>query len=310
MKLTKELIHELTVQPGAAAALSSRSTSGTQTDWLGSIGRSSPKEIAERDLDAFRQDLESAQELLYASDTWAMLVIFQALDAAGKDGTIGHVMSGVNPQGCEVFSFRQPSTQELRHDFLWRCTADLPERGRIGIFNRSYYEEVIVVRVHPELLAAQHLPPGTESRPRLWHERFEDINAFERHLVRNGTRIIKFFLHVSRSEQGRRLRERIENPAKRWKISGSDFAERAHFDDYQQVYEEALSATSTAWAPWYVVPADHKPAMRALVGGIIVDSIRRLDLMLPVVDEATVARFEEALHAASTPDHNSLDGRN
>ena len=188
MKLRQNVIHELAVRPGAAAGLGSRSTTGTRTDWLGSIGHASPKDVAEHDLEVFKQELESAQELLYASDTWALLLIFQALDAAGKDGTIKHVMSGVNPQGCEVVSFKQPSAEELRHDFLWRCAGALPERGRIGIFNRSYYEEVLVVRVHPELIAQQNLPHGTELGAPLWRERYEDINAFEQHLARNGTR--------------------------------------------------------------------------------------------------------------------------
>jgi PPK2 family polyphosphate:nucleotide phosphotransferase len=212
------VIDELVVSPGAPADLEQGSTAETKTDWLGQIGRSSSKDVAEHDLDLFKQELESAQELLYASDHLglALLIIFQALDAAGKDGTIKHVMSGVNPQGCQVFSFKQPSVQELRHDFLWRCATALPERGRIGIFNRSYYEEVLVVRVHPELIAAQHLPPGTQSGPRLWKQRYEDINAFERHLVRNGTRLVKFFLHVSRDEQRRRFLDRLDDRAKQW----------------------------------------------------------------------------------------------
>ena len=191
--------------------------------------------------------------------TWALLLIFQALDAGGKDGTIKHVMSGVNPEGCEVFSFKEPSREELRHDFIWRCAKVLPERGRIGIFNRSYYEEVLVVRVHPEMLAPQHLPSGSEAGSRLWQGRYEDINNFEHHLHRSGTRVVKFFLHVSKEEQRRRLLARLDDPAKQWKFSPADLAERSHFDEYQQAYEEALTATSTSWAPWYVVPADEKP---------------------------------------------------
>jgi PPK2 family polyphosphate:nucleotide phosphotransferase len=292
MKLPTALIEELAVRPGSPAGLVNRSTSQTRTEWLGPVGHSHPKDVAERDLEAFKAELESAQDVLYASDTWAMLLVFQALDAAGKDGTIKHVMSGVNPQGCEVASFRQPSTEELRHDFLWRCAIRIPERGRIGIFNRSYYEEVLVVRVHPELVAAQHLPAGSRAGPQLWEERYEDINAFERHLVRNGTRVVKFFLHVSKDEQRRRFLDRLDHPAKHWKFSPADLAEREHFDAYQEAYEDALTATSTPWAPWHVVPADHKPAMRALVGGIIVSVIEGLDLEYPTVTER--AAFDRA----------------
>ncbi|MGO8864345.1 MAG: polyphosphate kinase 2 family protein [Acidimicrobiales bacterium] len=299
MKLPKEVIHELRVHPDKSAALDVRSTTGTQADWLGHHGQtggkgSEAKELAERVLEMFKEELEAAQELLYASDTWAVLLIFQALDAAGKDGTIKHVMSGVNPQGCEVFAFKQPSAEELRHDFLWRSARALPERGRIGIFNRSYYEEVLVVRVHPELLAAQRLPPGSTAGTQMWHERYEDINAFERHLVRNGTRIVKLFLHVSRDEQRRRFLDRLDDPDKRWKFSPADLTERAQFATYQQAYEEALTATSTQWAPWYVVPADHKPTMRALVSGIIVDAIDGLHLHLPAVDQRQAAAYDEA----------------
>ena len=297
MRLPKQVIDELTVDPGNAAGLHRRSTSGTHADWLGPLGRSHPKDLAEHDLDELKHELEAAQELLYASDRWALLLIFQALDAAGKDGTIKHVMSGVNPQGCQVFSFKQPSALELRHDFLWRCATSLPERGRIGIFNRSYYEEVLVVRVHPDLLAEQHLPPDPAPGPHLWEERFEDINAFERHLDRNGTRIVKFFLHVSADEQRRRFLARLDDPAKQWKFSPADLAERAHFDEYQHAYEEAITATSTLWAPWHVIPADHKPAMRALVGGIVVDVIGQLDLHVPEVAPEVVAELESARRA-------------
>ena len=294
MKLPQQVVHELTVHPGRPAGLSGRSTAATVTPWTGPLGRTHPKEVADRDLERFKQELSVAQQLLYASDTWSVLLIFQALDAAGKDGTIKHVMSGINPQGCQVYSFKQPSTEELRHDFLWRCARVLPERGRIGIFNRSYYEEVLVVRVHPELLAAQHLPAGAAEGQELWEQRYEDINAFERHLVRNGTRVLKFFLHVSAEEQRRRFLDRIDRPDKRWKFSAADVAERTHFDEYQGAYEEAITATSTEWAPWFVVPADHKPAMRALVGGIVVHAIDRLDLRYPEV----TAEQAEALAAA------------
>jgi PPK2 family polyphosphate:nucleotide phosphotransferase len=283
MKLHRRVIEELRVDPGGPAALASRSTSTTLTDWLEPTGKSHPREVASRDLEEFRKDLVTTQELLYASDRYAVLVILQALDAAGKDGTIKHVMSGVNPQGCEVVSFRQPSEQELSHDFLWRCSNSLPARGRIGIFNRSYYEDVLVTRVHPELLAQQRptiaLTPGRE----LWAQRYEDINGFERHLHRNGTRIVKLFLHVSKDEQKRRLLKRLDDPAKQWKFSSADLAERSHFDEYQRAYEDAITATSTRWAPWYVVPADHKYAARALVGCILVHAVEQLDLQLPEI---------------------------
>ena len=289
MKLHKNVLEELTVHPGDKANLRHRSTSATKTDWLGPTSASSPRHLAERDLEEFREELRSTQELLYASDQYALLVIFQALDAAGKDGTIKHVMSGVNPQGCEVVSFRSPSTEELDHDFLWRCAKVLPARGRIGIFNRSYYEEVLVARVHPEILAAQRLPPESGSGEKLWQGRYEDINGFEHHLVRNGTHIVKFFLHVSEEEQKRRLLERLDDPTKFWKFSNADLTERAFHEEYRQAYEAALTATSTAWAPWYIVPADHKYELRALVGGILVHVIEQMDLRLPEIDDAESA---------------------
>jgi len=297
VKLSHQVIDELIVHPGTPAALSRRSTSGTRAEWLGPIGRSNPKDIAEHDLEEFKKDLESAQELLYADGTWALLLIFQALDAGGKDGTIKHVMSGVNPQGCEVFSFKQPSAEELRHDFLWRCAKALPERGRIGIFNRSYYEDVLVVRVHPELIAPQHLPSGSEAGSRLWKGRYEDITAFEHHLHRNGTRVVKFFLHISKEEQRRRLLARLDDPAKQWKFSPADLAERSHFDEYQQAYEEALTATSTSWAPWYVVPADHKPATHALVSAIVLNAIDELNLHAPSIGAEQARELENARKA-------------
>jgi PPK2 family polyphosphate:nucleotide phosphotransferase len=297
VKLHRQVIEELTVGPGHPAHLATRSTSETRTDWLGPAGLSQARAVAEHDLEAFKEELATAQELLYACDTWAVLVILQALDAAGKDGTIKHVMSGVNPQGCEVVSFKQPSAEELAHDFLWRCARALPSHGRIGIFNRSYYEEVLVVRVHPETLGGEHLPVGAEPGPRLWRQRYDDINAFERHLHRNGTRVVKFFLHISKEEQRRRFLERLDDPAKHWKFSSSDLAERAHFDEYQAAYEEALSATSTPWAPWYVVPADHKYATRALVGGVLAHVIDQLDLRAPEVGADRLAELAAARQA-------------
>jgi len=282
------------VRPGEPASLASRSTAGTKTRWLDPTGPTSQKELAERDLESFRAELAEAQELLYASKTYALLVILQALDAAGKDGTIKHVMSGVNPQGCEVTSFKEPSSVELDHDFLWRCSNELPGRGRIGIFNRSYYEELLVTRVHPEILANENLPPGTAGGEKLWIQRYEDINSFERHLERNGTRIVKVFLHVSKEEQKKRLLERLADPAKYYKFSAADLAERAYFGDYQAAYEAAITATSTPWSPWYVVPADHKYALRALVGGILTHTIEQLDLRLPEVSPGTRAEIDFA----------------
>lgn len=295
MKLPRAVVRELEVEPGKPAGLAKRSTSTTRADWLGSIGHSHPKEVAEQDLDAFKDDLLAAQGLLYMSDRWALLLVFQALDAGGKDGTIKHVMSGVDPQGCVVVSFKEPSDLELRHDFLWRCAVALPERGRIGILNRSYYEDVLVVRVHPELSA--HHPAGAAPGAAMWKERFQDINAFEHHLVRNGTRVVKFFLHVSESEQTRRLLERLEDPDKQWKFSANDLAEHGRFGEYQAAYEDAITATSTPWAPWYVVPADHKYALRALVGGIVVDTIDSLDLSTPEPDAAQRRVIEQATEA-------------
>jgi PPK2 family polyphosphate:nucleotide phosphotransferase len=290
------VLRELAVAPGDDADLAKRSTSHTASDWLGKPGKKDDKEIAESDLEAFKTELQRVQQLLYANGTRALLLIFQALDAAGKDGTIQHVMSGVNPQGCSVSSFKRPSDTELRHDFLWRCSRELPERGHIGIFNRSYYEEVLVVRIHPELLETQGLPSGSKPTGALWRERYEDINAFERHLDRGGTKIVKFFLHVSKDEQRRRFLARLDDPAKQWKFTPADLAERKHFDEYSKAYEKALTATTTKHAPWYVIPADNKPAMRALVAGVIVDVVDGLDLS-PPQPAATAAQIDEARRA-------------
>jgi PPK2 family polyphosphate:nucleotide phosphotransferase len=254
-------------------------------------GKKAPtaKAILEKNL----EELAEAQERLWADDRYAVLVVLQALDAAGKDGTIKHVMSGVNPQGCQVFSFKKPSAEELDHNFLWRYMKCLPERGRIGLFNRSYYEDVLVVRVHPELLTQQKLPPGKQGKA-FWHGRYEDINAFERHLVRNGTIILKFFLNVSKQEQKRRFLERLENPEKHWKFSASDLTERGFWTQYTEAYEDALSATSTEWAPWYIVPADHKWATRAVVADILTTTIGGLDLRYPEVTEAQRQALDQA----------------
>lgn len=273
MRLDHGLRDGLAVRPGSAAGLSSRTTSGT---------RLLADKAAGKELHGFSNELAAAQELLYAAGSAALLVIFQGLDAAGKDGSIKHVMSGVNPQGCSVASFKQPSQEELSHDFLWRAAARLPARGSIGIFNRSYYEDVLVVRVHPELLAAQHLQTGATPAESFWRHRFEDIKAFENHLRGNGTKVVKFFLHLSRQEQRRRLIERLDDPAKHWKFSAADLAERAYWDDYQAAYEDALTATSTEWAPWYVIPADDKHVARALIAGLILHAIDGLALKPPV----------------------------
>ena len=290
MKLPRAVMQELVVSPGERARLGHRSTEHTEADWLGD--RSA--DIADHELEAFRGSLDESQQRLYASGTWSVLLILQALDAAGKDGTIKHVMSGVNPQGCRVVSFKQPSAEELRHDFLWRCARELPASGEIGIFNRSYYEDVLVVRVHPDLLDAEHRTPELASGDELWSERYDDINAFERHLTRSGTRVVKIFLHVSREEQRKRFLARLDDPAKHWKFSAADIREREFFDEYTRAYDDALTATSTSWAPWHVVPADHKHRARALVGGILVDAVDRLELRLPQLSDDDRRALEQA----------------
>jgi PPK2 family polyphosphate:nucleotide phosphotransferase len=224
------------------------------------------------------------QDKLYAQDNWSLLLIFQALDAAGKDGAVKHVMSGINPQGCQVHSFKAPTDEELQHDFLWRTTRDLPERGHIGIFNRSYYEEVLIVRVHPEILKGEKTPPSLVGKD-LWEERFEDIRCFERHMARNGTVIRKFFLHLSKKEQKKRFLARLDEPEKNWKFSASDIHERKYWDDYQDAFEDMIRNTATKHAPWYVVPADNKWFTRLVVSTVIVDALESLDLAYPKVDE-------------------------
>jgi len=239
-------------------------------------------------------EMQELQELLHAQDRWSLLLIFQAMDAAGKDGTIRAVMNGINPAGCQVFSFKQPSAEEVDHDFLWRTAKRLPERGRIGIFNRSYYEEVLVVRVHPEILDGQRLPKRLRSREEIWEERFESIRDHERHLARNGTVILKFWLNVSKEEQRKRFLSRLDTPEKHWKFSMADVRERGHWDRYMQAYQEALNATSRPWAPWFAIPADDKPTMRGEVARIIVKTLKGLDMHYPVVTPQDRARFEEA----------------
>jgi PPK2 family polyphosphate:nucleotide phosphotransferase len=232
-------------------------------------------------LDKQVSELIELQEMQYAGDRYALLLIFQAMDAAGKDGAIKHVMSGVNPQGCQVFSFKHPSGQELDHDFLWRTTRALPERGRIGIFNRSYYEEVLVVRVHPEILEAQRIPEDRANEEAFWLERYNSIVGLERHLHRNGTRIVKFFLHLSKEEQRKRFLARIDDPDKNWKIGVDDIRERSFWDAYMQAYEACISATSTREVPWYIVPADDKENARLIISEIILETLRSLKLTYP-----------------------------
>jgi PPK2 family polyphosphate:nucleotide phosphotransferase len=238
------------------------------------------------------EELSGLQELLYAADSYAILLIFQAMDAAGKDGVIRHVMSGVNPQGCQVFSFKHPSGEELQHDFLWRTTLHLPERGRIGIFNRSYYEEVLVVRVHPELLRGEGVPDGIGDETSIWHDRYRSMLDLERHLHRNGTRIIKFFLHLSKDEQRKRFLARIDEPEKNWKFSMADIEERQYWEQYMAAYEKCLGATSTKHAPWYAIPADDKRNARLIVSQIILDTLRDLKLQYP---KTSKERHEELL---------------
>ena len=243
-------------------------------------------------LDAHIKQLSSQQQLLYAANHFAILIIFQAMDAAGKDGAIKHVMSGVNPQGCQVFSFKHPSEAELEHDFLWRTTRDLPERGRIGIFNRSYYEEVLIARVHPEILRSEGVLRSPEEEKTIWQNRFRSINNLETHLSGNGTRIIKFFLHLSKEEQRKRFLKRIDDPEKNWKFSTSDIEERKFWDDYMKAYGECLSATSTNEAPWYIVPADDKKNTRLIVSQIVLDTIEGLKLTYPASDAARVQELQ------------------
>jgi len=276
-----ELIDQFRVPPGKSVRLKDY-----DPGWNGDpkVPKEKRKDFAQNLLSDDISALAAAQELLYASDSWAVLLIFQAMDAAGKDGTIKHVMSGVNPQGVQVYSFKHPSAEELDHDFLWRSTRVLPERGRIGIFNRSYYEEVLIVKVHPELVAAQKIPHAKIDKA-FWKQRYEAINGLEQHLTRNGTLILKFFLHLSRDEQRKRFLDRINDPKKHWKFSAADVAERGFWKEYQAAYEEMLEATSTKDAPWYVIPADHKWVSRTAVANIVVREIAALNLRYPEVTE-------------------------
>jgi PPK2 family polyphosphate:nucleotide phosphotransferase len=254
------------------------------------------KDMAEKILDANRKRLNDFQEKLYAQDRWSLLLIFQGMDAAGKDSAIKNVFDGVNPQGCEVHSFKQPSTLELNHDFLWRNMIALPQRGRIGIFNRSYYEECLVTRVHPDILAKEKIPARLVTK-NIWRERFEDISAVERYLARNGTVILKFFLNVSKEEQRERFLARLEQPAKNWKFSMADITERARWTRYQAVYQDIVRHTSTNVAPWHVVPADYKWFARVVIGSTIVSALDKLDLHFPKVDKAERSEFKQVREA-------------
>ncbi len=292
--IRKDIIDLVRVPPGKKVRLKDYNPGWKQSEEFEDFGKDAVKERARQVLDQNLEHLAEAQDLLYADDRYAVLIVLQALDAAGKDGTIKHVMSGVNPQGCQVFSFKKPSAEELDHNFLWRYSRCLPERGRIGIFNRSYYEDVLVVKVHPELLGRQPTRGKGKLGMKFWEKRYQDINAFERHLVRNGTVILKFFLNVSKDEQKRRFLERLDRPEKNWKFSAADLAERSYWDDYQDAYESALRATSTKWAPWYVIPADHKWVARAIVADVVTTAIRDLDLKYPEVTAEQRKLLEKA----------------
>jgi PPK2 family polyphosphate:nucleotide phosphotransferase len=287
MRTTKQLLEPYRVTDGSKFRL--KQVDPDDTLGIASESKTEAQKLLARGIDRMRE----LQEKLYAQDQWSVLLIFQAMDAAGKDSTIKHVMSGVNPQGVEVHSFKQPTHEELDHDYLWRCLRRLPERGRIGIFNRSYYEEALVVRVHPEILAQQKIPPELVTKD-LWTERFQDMRTFERYLARNGTVIRKFFLHVSKKEQRKRFLERIDTPSKNWKFSLGDVHERQHWKEYMQSYEDAIRATATKNAPWFVVPADHKWFTRLVVAAVVVDALESLDLRFPKVD----ARQRAELRAA------------
>jgi PPK2 family polyphosphate:nucleotide phosphotransferase len=289
----QRLLDHLRVSPGQAAGIAQRDPGWTGGDEYAGLAED---ELKARAKDALRRgtaELSDAQELLWASDTYALLVVFQAMDAAGKDSAIEHVMKGVNPQGVQVVGFGKPSSEELDHDFLWRISKALPERGRIGIFNRSHYEEVVALKVHPEWLEPQRLPPGPRDE-QFWAGRYEDINAFERHLDRSGTKIVKFFLHVSKAVQKERFLARLDTPGKEWKFNAADVTERAEWDAYMSAFEDAITATSTEWAPWYVVPADHKRITQAFVAQILVDAVRSLDLAWPEVSAKEHAANLEA----------------
>ncbi len=301
MALTdKDVARLFQVRPGRTFRLEDHEPDWAGKDEFKELRRDERHAGAVAFLEKNVQELCAAQELLYATDVHAVLIVLQAMDAAGKDGTIKHVMSGVNPQGCQVFAFKKPSAEELDHTFLWRYMRCLPERGRIGIFNRSYYEDVLVVRVHPEILQSQ---PGSngDHGGKFWRARYDDINRFERHLVRNGTLVLKFFLNVSKKEQKKRFLERLEREDKHWKFSFADLKEREHWDAYQDAFESALQHTSTKWAPWWVIPADHKWVSRALVSLITTRAIQGLGLEMPAITSEQRERLEAARQQLASP---------
>ena len=285
--MKKELIKELVAKPGKEHHVSDFPSSFTA-----GMNKQDAKEILAKDI----EKLTELQSMLYAQDKYSILIIFQAMDAAGKDGTIKHVMSGINPQGCQVFSFKQPSAEELDHDYLWRINRSLPERGRIGIFNRSYYEDVLIAKVHPEIILSTNKLPGIDSIEKInaefWKRRYRQINDFERYLTENGTVILKFFLNVSKDEQKKRFIERLEDKAKNWKFSSSDVKERKFWDEYMKAYSDALTETSTEIAPWYVIPADNKWFMRYAVGQIICSRMKQIDLHYPRLSKEALNNIE------------------
>ncbi|MCE1165842.1 MAG: polyphosphate kinase 2 family protein [Bacteroidetes bacterium] len=276
---------KLLVKPGEKISMKDFDPS-----WTGAF---SDKDEALEKLTSDIERMSELQDKLYADNRYGLLIIFQALDAAGKDGTIKHVMSGINPQGCHVVSFKNPSAEELDHDYLWRCEKNVPEKGRIGIFNRSYYEEVLAVRVHPEFLENQHLPNDGKNG-KIWKQRFEQINSFEKYLTENGIVILKFYLNVSKKEQKKRFLERIDKPEKNWKFSAADVKEREHWDDYMNAYEDVFNNTSTDWAPWFVIPADKKWFTRTTVAGIIVQTLEELKLEYPTVSKQHLDELQKA----------------
>ncbi|HEY9735066.1 MAG TPA: polyphosphate kinase 2 family protein [Trichocoleus sp.] len=284
----------MVVKPGQAVTMED-----FDTRFTGSLTKADSQDLLQHS----KEQLARYQDMLYAQDSYALLVILQAMDAAGKDGTIKHVMSGLNPQGCQVFSFKAPSSEELDHDYLWRCFKALPERGRIGIFNRSYYEEVLAVRVHPKLLAKQQLPPSAVGE-HIWQQRFEEINNFEKYLVNNGILVLKFFLNVSKKEQKKRFMERINRPEKNWKLSPSDARERAYWDDYMAAYQDVFTHTSTEWAPWHVIPADHKWFTRLSVAYFISEKMKSLNLAYPQVNPENLKQLQAAKEILENEEEN------
>lgn len=291
--LNKKTLDKFRVVPGKKFRLKNIDPTWRGDGEMKSLSKAELKASAQKTLDENLLELAAQQAKLYADDRWSLLIVLQAMDAAGKDGMLKHVTSGLNPQGCEVYSFKAPSADELDHSYLWRVMRVSPARGKITIFNRSHYEEVLVVKVHPELLNKQKLPDSLITK-KIWDERYEDINGYERHLARNGTVVLKFFLHVSKEEQKKRFMERLSDPEKNWKFSAQDVNERQFWNDYMRVYEECLTATSTKFAPWYVIPADNKSVARVLVSNILASAIDDLNLQFPRVTGEEKVALEEA----------------